>query len=111
MGRCLLASAGVLMAASSWGWAAAGPQAAKGVELLGSFEPGGPDFVKGDGQAVKEHATHGEYTLKVESDGKGYMGIHITNGRSLRKFKEYVLFKVDVFNPQDQPVACGSPHR
>ena len=79
-----------------------------GVELLSSFEPGGPDLVQGDGTVVAQHATDGQYAFQVQSDGKNYMGLRITEGRALRKFKDYVLLKVDVFNPQDEPVHCGA---
>ena len=99
---CLLLAACVLLASSSSG------QAAEGSALLSSFEPGGPNLVTGDGTAVKEHATDGECAFRVDSDGKGYMGIRITDSAALRKFGDYVLLKVDVFNPQDQPVGCGA---
>jgi lysophospholipase L1-like esterase len=76
--------------------------------LLSSFEPGGPAFVEGDGQPVREHATDGQYALKVQSDAQAYRGIRILEGVALRKFKDYVLLKVDIFNPQDRPVHCGA---
>jgi lysophospholipase L1-like esterase len=85
----------------------AAPQAAPkavGVELLAGFEPGVRDLVGGDGKTVSEHATQGEHAFKVESDGKNYLGLRIVEGAPLRKFKDYVLLKVDVFNPQTQPV-------
>ena len=104
---CLFAVTALLSASPSWGQTAAS-RAAEAETLLSSFEPGGPGFVQGDGAAVKEHATHGECAFKVESDGKGYMGIRITDPAALREFRDYVLFKVDVFNPQDQPVGCGA---
>ena len=80
--------------------------AASGETRLSSFEPGGPDLVQGDGQVVREHATDGQHALRVESDGKGYLGLRILDGSALGKFKDYVLLKVDVFNPQDKPVRC-----
>jgi hypothetical protein len=79
-----------------------------GVELLSSFEPGGPNLVQGDGAVVAQHATDGQNAFQVQSDGKSYLGLRIVDGRALRKFKDYVLLKVDVFNPQDQPVHCSA---
>jgi lysophospholipase L1-like esterase len=79
---------------------------AEGVELLSDFEPGGPDLVQGDGQPVREHATDGEHAFRVESDGQNYLGLRIQEGRALRKFQNYVLLKMDVFNPQQEPVRC-----
>ncbi|MBM4032805.1 MAG: hypothetical protein FJ291_13595 [Planctomycetes bacterium] len=79
-----------------------------GVEVLSSFEPGGPDLVKGEGKRVKEHATDGEHAFRVESDGTGYPGLEIAAPAALAKFRDFVLFKVDVFNPQDQAVNCGA---
>ncbi|MGA2066337.1 MAG: glycoside hydrolase domain-containing protein [Thermoguttaceae bacterium] len=78
------------------------------VLLLSSFEPGGPNLVQGDGAVVAEHATDGQHAFQVRSDGKSYAGLRIVEGRALRKFKDYVLLKVDVFNPQDQPVHCSA---
>jgi lysophospholipase L1-like esterase len=80
----------------------------RGVELLSSFEPGGPGLVEGDGTIVAEHATDGRNSLRVQSDGRSYMGLRIAEGRALRKFKNYVLLKIDVFNPQNQPIHCGA---
>ncbi len=77
-------------------------------ELLSSFEPGGPNLVKGDGTVVARHASHGRHAFQVRSDGKSYVGLRIEEGRALRKFKDYVLLKVDVFNPQDQAVHCSA---
>lgn len=99
---CVLVVAVLMSASPSPG------QASEAETLLGSFEPGGPGFAKGTGKAVREHATHGEHAFRVDSDGKGYMGIRVTDPAALRKFKDYVLFRVDVFNPQDQPVGCGA---
>jgi lysophospholipase L1-like esterase len=76
------------------------------VVLLSSFEPGGPAFVHGPGKAVKEHATDGHYSYRVDSDGKGYVGIQITDPAALRKFRNAVLVKIDIFNPQEKPVLC-----
>ena len=39
---------------------------------------------------------------------KSYVGLRIIDGQALRKFKDYVLLKVDVFNPQDEPVHCSA---
>jgi len=72
--------------------------------LLASFEPGEGKGVSADGKAVKEHATHGAYALRMDHPGKGYTSINIEDRALLGKFKDYVLFKADVFNPQDRTV-------
>ena len=77
-------------------------------KLLSGFEPGGPDFVKGQGTVVQEHATEGTHSFKVISVQDKYAGIDITDGAPLRLFKNYILFKVDVFNPQDQVVQLSA---
>ena len=79
-----------------------------GVELLSSFEPDGPDLVRGDGRIVTQHATDGQHAFQIRSDGRSYTGIQIVDGQALRKFKDYVLLKVDVFNPQDEAVHCSA---
>ncbi|MFB3892630.1 MAG: glycoside hydrolase domain-containing protein [Phycisphaerae bacterium] len=75
--------------------------------VIASWEKEG-EPVKSEGKAVAEQATDGTHSLKVESDGQGYMGLAIEDGATLRKFRDYVLLKVDVFNPQDAPVHCGA---
>ena len=88
--------------------AAAAPAKASpsGPALLSSFEPGGPNWVKG-GTAVKEHATDGEYSCKIECDGKGFTGISIDDPAALRRFKDYALLHIDIFNPQSTPMGFG----
>ena len=76
--------------------------------LLSSFEPGGPNVVTSDGKPVKEHASDGEHSLKVDSDGKEYVGIKIVDKEALKKFAGFILFKVDVFNPTDEVVYLGA---
>ena len=56
------------------------------VFLLSSFEPGGPDFVKGDGAVVAEQATEGKNSCKLESDEQGYRGLDISDRDALGKF-------------------------
>jgi len=90
-----------------WAWAlTSAPAAGEPPLRLSSFEPGEPRWVTG-GVAVKEHATHGEHACKLVNDGRGYAAISITDGAVLRKFKGYVLLRVDVFNPADEPVRFG----
>jgi len=74
--------------------------------LLASFEPGEKKVVDGQGTIVKEHASDGEYSIRLENPGHGYVGISISNGATLRLFKDYALLRLDVFNPQDRPVRC-----
>ena len=76
------------------------------VELLTSFEPG-QKGVDADGEVVKEYATQGEHALKMENHGQGYTGIKITDRAVLAKFKDYVLLKVDVFNPRKNRLESG----
>ena len=83
--------------------AAAAPAAEKDL-LLSGFEPDGPKVLQADGQAVKEHATQGQYALKMESSPTDYKAIHITDRAPLAKFKDYDALRVDIFNPQDRPV-------
>ena len=53
--------------------------------LLSSFEPGGPDWVKGNFRVVAEHASHGRHSALLESSPKGYPGIQILDGAVLRE--------------------------
>lgn len=76
--------------------------------VISSFEPGGPDVVNTAGKPVKEHATAGEYALKLDSDGKDYASIKIEDAATLKKFPDFILFKADVFNPTDQVVMLGA---
>ncbi len=74
--------------------------------VLSSFEPGGPSLAKG-GTVVAEHATDGKNACLVESTPDGYPGISIDDPGALAKFRDYVVLKVDVYNPQDRPVQFG----
>ncbi|MFB3892942.1 MAG: glycoside hydrolase domain-containing protein [Phycisphaerae bacterium] len=80
--------------------------------LITSFEDG-PGPVKGDGKIVQEEgkASDGKSSYKIEHKGSGYTGLYIDareGGKDvLAKFKDYVLFKIDVFNPTDDPIQLG----
>jgi len=87
--------------------AAAPAAAAERVFLLSGFEPGGPDFVKGDGVVAAEHATEGQNACRLESDEKGYRGLDIADREALGKFKDYRRLKADVFVPGDAGVSYG----
>jgi hypothetical protein len=104
----VLIATALVSASTAWGQAPQPLLCDLSRELLSSFEPGGPNLVQGDGTVVAEHASDGRNALRVQSDGKSYAGLQIVEGRALRKFKDYVLLKVDVFNPQDQPVHCSA---
>lgn len=71
--------------------------------LLTSFEDG-PGPVKGDGQIVAENPSEGTKSYKLENKGGGYTGIWIEDAATLKKFKDYVLFKVDIYNPGREPI-------
>jgi len=86
------AAAGLALSAE-----AAGPK----VELLAGFEPPAGKGVAFDGEIVKAHATEGAHALKMTNTGKGFTSIDIADKALLRKFTDYVLFKVDVYNPTD----------
>ena len=75
-------------------------------QLLTGFEPGEKTKVEADGEVVTEHATEGKHALKMENHGQGFTAVRITDREVLRQFKDYVLLKVDVFNPQDRVVRC-----
>ena len=77
-----------------------------GLLLLSSFEPGGVDWVKG-GERVRRHATHGEHACKLHNAGKGYVAVGVSAPAVLRKFRQFVLLRADVFNPHDKPVHFG----
>ncbi|HUW57678.1 MAG TPA: glycoside hydrolase domain-containing protein [Planctomycetota bacterium] len=94
VGICLMLSSG------------AGAQEATSF-LLSSFEPGGPAWVKTSGQVVTEHATDGRHAVMLESNPTGYPNLVVEDGAALRRFRDYVLLKVDVFNPQGMPVKFG----
>ena len=42
----------------------------------------------------------------MDSGNKDGTYLVVNNGATLRKFKDYPLLKVDVFNPQSQPVTA-----
>ena len=87
-----------------------GAEAKKEPLLLASFEPGEPPVVAPHGATVvkdKEHASHGEYTLKIEASAKDYNGVAIDDPATLKKFPGYILLKFDTFNPQAAPVMFG----
>ena len=72
---------------------------------LYSFEPGETPPREADGEVVTENASHGTHAFKVTNPGEGYTGIRITDREMLKKFKDYVLLKADVYNPQDRVVS------
>ncbi|HUV39510.1 MAG TPA: glycoside hydrolase domain-containing protein, partial [Planctomycetota bacterium] len=75
--------------------------------LISGFEPGEGAAVESAGTAVREHATEGGHSMRIESTPQGYPGIAINDRTVLAKFTDYVLLKVDVYNPQDVPVKFG----
>ena len=81
--------------------------AVRKVFVLSSFEPGGADFVKGDGEIVQEHATDGTHAAKLKNDKAAWKKLAIETPQALAQFKNYARFRADVFNPQDAPVAFG----
>jgi hypothetical protein len=79
--------------------------AAGGETPLSSFEPGQEDLADhGAGQVVKEHASDGEYSLRLVSKAKDYPGFSLQDGRALQLLHENSRVLVDVFNPQDKDV-------
>lgn len=76
-------------------------------EVISSFEEGGPKWVKHSGEAVAEHVTDGKLALKLVSEGKDFTGLTIDDPAPLRKFKDFILLKVDVFNPHETPIRMG----
>jgi len=88
----------------------AGPPAAARSQpsfLLSSFEPGGPDYVKGEGQIVREHATDGQCAFRFQSEKAAFKSLSITHAEALAEFKKYRWLKADLFNPQDTAVGYG----
>ncbi|MGA2065722.1 MAG: GDSL-type esterase/lipase family protein [Thermoguttaceae bacterium] len=81
--------------------------AAAGETPLTSFEPGQEEAInRGAGQVVKEHATDGEYALRLVSKEKEYPGFSIeAGGPALRLVQENSRVLVDVVNPQSADVA------
>ena len=106
--RLLVTAVSLGLLAGSFCRAAAAPAAATGNQpsalLLSSFEPGTPSVLVGGGQAVKEHATDGEYAWRMDSKPDSFVSVQITDPAILRSFASYSTLKVDIFNPQDRPV-------
>ena len=76
--------------------------AAAGETPLTSFEPGQEEVVdRGAGQVVKEHATDGDYSLRLVSKEKEYPGFSLqAGGPALRLLHDNSRILVDVVNPQ-----------
>ena len=74
--------------------------------LLAGFEPGVKSAFTG-GTPVAEHATEGKLAALLESTVEGYPTIGTTDPATLAKFKDYILLKADVYNPQDRVVQFG----
>jgi len=98
--RCLVWAVSVSLVVSACASAAELP-----TYRITSFEPGETAPDQADGEVVRAHATHGQHAFKVTNVGKGYTGIGITSRETLEKFKDYVLLKIDVYNPQDRVVS------
>lgn len=77
------------------------------VLLITSFEADGEKAVTGDGKIVDEKASDGKKCYKINHSGDGFTGMEIADKASLAKFKDFVLFKVDVFNPTNDPIVMG----
>lgn len=73
-------------------------------KVLTSFEPGDPAVFTGQIQAVKDHATAGEYACRLESKPDTFVSLQIADPAILRAFATYSALKIDIFNPQDRPV-------
>ncbi len=74
--------------------------------LLAGFEPGAPNPFVG-GKVVADHATDGKFSAMLESTTDGYPTLTVTAPAVLAKFKDYILLKADVYNPQDHVVQFG----
>jgi hypothetical protein len=57
---------------------------------------------------VADHAKGGTHALKVTSAKEGYSGLRFESPAVLRHFGEFPLFRVDIFNPQDNPVVFSA---
>jgi hypothetical protein len=99
----------VLVATLRTSSAQTAPTAAKatGCFLLSSFEPGGPNFVRGEGQIVRQHATDGQNAMRVTSDKAKFKSLSISDAKALVEFQHYRWLKADLFNPQNSPVTYG----
>jgi len=81
----------------------AGRAAAPGETLLSSFEPGQEDLV----DVFNPHDHDVDVQLLVrDPQANDYLGLRILEGSALRKFRDHVLLKTDVVNPQDKPIRC-----
>ena len=59
------------------------------------------------GESVKivaEHAKSGTHSLKIAENGNEYPGLGFDDKALMKKFAEFNVFRVDIFNPQDEPV-------
>src|SRR5579862_8279966 len=77
--------------------------------LITSFEPNEPGWVKpqGDAKIVKEHASLGDYAMQISTSKSEYCGATLDIGEPLKKFSDYMFLRIDLFNPQSQPVHFG----
>ena len=90
---------------ASWMKSAIVRRTAGGETPLSSYEPGADNLVDhGAGQVVKEHASDGEYSLRLVSEKNDYPGFAVLDGRALRLLHENSRLLVDVYNPQDKDV-------
>lgn len=77
--------------------------------LISSFEPDKKEVAVAKNEAAKivkdkDKASDGEYCLQVKFTKNDYNGLEVTDKATLAKFKDYLLLKVDVFNPQSEPI-------
>jgi hypothetical protein len=77
--------------------------------LITSFEPNEPGWVKpqADAKIVKEHASLGEYAMQINAAKSDYCGVTLDVAEPLKKFADYMFLRIDLFNPQSQPVHFG----
>jgi hypothetical protein len=77
--------------------------------LISSFEPSEPGWVKpqGDAKVVKEHASVGEYAMQITASKSDYCGVTLDVAEPLKKFADYMFLRVDLYNPQENPVHFG----
>ena len=81
--------------------------------LISSLEPGPKEVVvlRSDAAKIvqdKDKASDGEYCVRVEAGKKDqYNGITVSDKAVLKRFKDYLLLTLDVFNPQAEPIVFG----
>src|SRR5215831_15158093 len=77
--------------------------------LITSFEPNEPGWVKtqGDAKVVKKHASLGDYAMQVTASKSDYCGVTLDVAEPLKKFADYMFLRIDLFNPQENPVHFG----